>query len=184
MRWYANRCSSQTGHRGGRGSRCSRRSANSQKNNWSLAARRGSPRRARPLLRGPRSRHLGALGQPPATRGIRWFSSELANLRTAFRWAADHDDLDTAAAIATFADSSAPGSRIYEPISWAEELIDPARAVDHPRLACSIRDGVACVINRTDRGGLVAYAEAGQAVIRRAASRCRSASRACSAGLI
>ena len=28
---------------------------------------------------------------------------ELANLRTAFRWAADHDDLDTAATIATFA---------------------------------------------------------------------------------
>ena len=23
----------------------------------------------------------------------------------------------------------------YEPIAWAEELIEPARAVDHPRLA-------------------------------------------------
>ena len=29
-----------------------------------------------------------------------WFTAELANLRLAFRWAADHDDLDTAAAIA------------------------------------------------------------------------------------
>ena len=31
--------------------------------------------------------------------------------------------------------SSASGSRIIEPIAWAEELIEPARAVDHPRLA-------------------------------------------------
>ena len=30
----------------------------------------------------------------------RWFTVELANLRTAFRWAADHDDLDVAATIA------------------------------------------------------------------------------------
>ncbi|HEY2502298.1 MAG TPA: hypothetical protein VGI68_12995, partial [Mycobacterium sp.] len=32
-----------------------------------------------------------------------WFSVELANLRTAFRWAADHSDLDVAATIAGFA---------------------------------------------------------------------------------
>ena len=32
-----------------------------------------------------------------------WFTTELANLRTAFRWAADHDDLDTAATIAVYA---------------------------------------------------------------------------------
>ena len=32
-----------------------------------------------------------------------WFTVELANLRTAFRWAADHGDLDDAAAIATYA---------------------------------------------------------------------------------
>ena len=32
-----------------------------------------------------------------------WFTLELANLRTAFRWAADQGDLDVAAAIATYA---------------------------------------------------------------------------------
>ena len=32
-----------------------------------------------------------------------WFTIELANLRTAFRWAADHGDLDVAATIATYA---------------------------------------------------------------------------------
>ena len=31
-----------------------------------------------------------------------WFTIELANLRTAFRWAADHGDLDVAATIATY----------------------------------------------------------------------------------
>ena len=31
-----------------------------------------------------------------------WFIAELANLRTAFRWAADQGDLDVAAAIATY----------------------------------------------------------------------------------
>ncbi len=38
---------------------------------------------------------------PASARHTTWFAIELANLRTAFRWAADHDDLDVAAAIAT-----------------------------------------------------------------------------------
>ena len=32
-----------------------------------------------------------------------WFAAGLANLRTAFQWAADHGDLDVAATIATYA---------------------------------------------------------------------------------
>ena len=59
----------------------------------------------------------------------------MANLRTAFRWAADHDDLDVAAAIATYAAFLGMWVENYEPIAWAEELIEPARAIDHPRLA-------------------------------------------------
>jgi predicted ATPase len=64
-----------------------------------------------------------------------WFTSELANLRTAFRWAADHGDLDVAATIATYAGLLGYLVDSYELIAWAEELIEPARAVDHPRLA-------------------------------------------------
>ena len=64
-----------------------------------------------------------------------WFTAELANLRTAFRWAADHGDLDVAATIATYAAFLGFWVENYEPIAWAEELIEPARAVDHPRLA-------------------------------------------------
>jgi tetratricopeptide (TPR) repeat protein len=62
-----------------------------------------------------------------------WFNTELANLRTAFRWAADRDDLDSAAAIAIYAFIGALVEQ-YEPIAWAEEMIEPAKAVDHPSL--------------------------------------------------
>jgi predicted ATPase len=64
-----------------------------------------------------------------------WFTIELANLRTAFRWAADQGDLDVAATIASFAGLLGTAVQTLEPITWAEELIEPARAVDHPRLA-------------------------------------------------
>ncbi|KUH65797.1 cyclase [Mycolicibacterium novocastrense] len=63
-----------------------------------------------------------------------WFTTEFANLRIAFRWAADHGDLDVAAALATYAGLVGFLAENYEPISWAEELIEAARAVDHPRL--------------------------------------------------
>ena len=64
-----------------------------------------------------------------------WFTIELANLRTAFRWAADQGDLDVAAPIAAYAAWPGFATENYEPIAWAEELIEPARDVDHPRLA-------------------------------------------------
>jgi len=37
---------------------------------------------------------------PRQREAYTWLDVELANLRAAFRWAADHGDLDTAAAIA------------------------------------------------------------------------------------
>jgi predicted ATPase/class 3 adenylate cyclase len=64
-----------------------------------------------------------------------WFTIELANLRTAFRWAADHGDLDAAATIASYAGFLGFMVQTLEPIAWAEELIEPASAADHPRLA-------------------------------------------------
>jgi predicted ATPase len=64
-----------------------------------------------------------------------WFTVELANLRTAFRWAADHGDLDTAAAIAVYAPLLGSWLEQYEPAAWAEELIEAAKAVEHHRLA-------------------------------------------------
>jgi len=63
-----------------------------------------------------------------------WFTIELANLRTAFRWAADRGDLEVAAPIATYAAWLGGMTETHESMAWAEELIEPARAVDHPRL--------------------------------------------------
>ena len=78
---------------------------------------------------------LALWDSPRQREAYDWFTTELANLRTAFRWAADHGDLDVAATIATYAGFLGYLVENYEPIAWAEELIEPARAVDHPRLA-------------------------------------------------
>jgi predicted ATPase/class 3 adenylate cyclase len=63
-----------------------------------------------------------------------WLGVELANLRAAFRWSVDHHDLDTAASIAVYAGFIGGFIELHEPSTWAEELIEAARAVDHPRL--------------------------------------------------
>jgi predicted ATPase len=93
-----------------------------------------------------------------------WFTLELANLRTAFRWAADTEDLDTAATIATM--SAFLGLRVqqHEPITWVEELIEPARAVDFPRLPQLYSMAAQCyTFGRIDDA--LRYAEAGLAAI-------------------
>ena len=83
-----------------------------------------------------READIMALWDSPRQReAYGWFTIELANLRAAFRWAADHGDLDVAATIASYAGWLGVLVQTLEPIAWAEELIEPARAVDHPRLA-------------------------------------------------
>ena len=54
---------------------------------------------------------LALWDSPRQREAYDWFTIELANLRTAFRWAADHGDLDVAATIATYAGFSAWRSR-------------------------------------------------------------------------
>ncbi len=93
-----------------------------------------------------------------------WFAVELANLRTAFRWAADQGDLDVAATIATYAAFLGLWVDNYEPIAWAEELIEPARAVDHPRLAALYVMASACW-NAGRIEAAVGYSDAAQRVI-------------------
>ncbi|MDT5320054.1 MAG: hypothetical protein QOD88_2576 [Mycobacterium sp.] len=78
---------------------------------------------------------LALWDSPRQREAYDWFTIELANLRTAFRWAADHGDLDVAAPIASYAGLLGTCVQTLEPIAWAEELVEPARAVDHPRLA-------------------------------------------------
>jgi hypothetical protein len=93
-----------------------------------------------------------------------WFTTELPNLRTAFRWAADQGDLDDAAAIATYAGFLGVLLVNYEPIAWAEELIEPARTVDHPRLAMLYVMAARCWMPGRIQAA-VRYADAGQLVI-------------------
>ena len=95
-----------------------------------------------------------------------WFTLELANLRTAFRWAADHGDLDVAVTIATYVGLLGLWVQTFEPIAWAEELIEPARAVDHPRLAFLYV--IASLCYNTGRiEAAVGYSDAGQIVLGR-----------------
>ena len=72
--------------------------------------------------------------------------------------------MDVAAAIATYAPLLGYLVENYEPIAWAEELIEPARAVDHPRLATMYLIAAQCyTTGRIEEA--VGYAEAGQTVI-------------------
>ena len=112
-----------------------------------------------------RETNVLALWDSPRQReAYDWFTAELANLRTAFRWAADHGDLDVAAPIATYATILGLWVDQYEPIAWAEELIDPARAVDHPRLATLYVMASQCFISGRPEAA-VGYSDVGQMVI-------------------
>jgi predicted ATPase len=93
-----------------------------------------------------------------------WFTAELANLRTAFRWAAEHSDLDTAAAITTYAGFLGVMIETFEPATWAEELIEAARAVDHPRLAALYVMASQCYTTERIEEA-VQYCDAGQIIL-------------------
>jgi predicted ATPase/class 3 adenylate cyclase len=107
---------------------------------------------------------LALWDSPRQREAYDWFTVELANLRTAFRWAADHDDLDVAATIATYAAWLGHWVENYEPIAWVEELIESACAVAHPRLA--LLYVLASMCYNTGRiDAAVRYSDAGQKII-------------------
>ena len=128
--------------------------------------RRGHRDSRRPLalLRRTRSRHPGPVGQPPPTGGLR-----LVHYRAG----------QSAHRVSVGRRPGRPGHRRhprhvcgvlgvlvhnYEPIAWAEELIQPACAVDHPRLAFLYVMASACwMAGRIEED--VGYADAAQLVI-------------------
>jgi predicted ATPase len=101
---------------------------------------------------------------PRQREAYAWFIIELANLRAAFRWAANHHDLDTAAAIAVYATFLGSWVEQYEPSGWAEELVEPAKAVDHRRLAQLYVMAAQCYLAGRSEDFL-GYAGAGRMVI-------------------
>jgi predicted ATPase len=83
-----------------------------------------------------RETDIMALWDSPRQRETyEWFTVEVANLRAAFRWAADQSDLDTAISIAIYAAFFGALVEQLEPFAWAEEMVEPAKAVEHHRLA-------------------------------------------------
>jgi predicted ATPase len=112
-----------------------------------------------------READIMALWDSPRQReAYDWFTVELANLRSAFRWAADQSDLDVAATIATWAAWLGFWMHNYEPIAWAEELIEPARTADHPTLAFLYAMASLCWWPGRIEAA-VGYADTGQRVI-------------------
>ena len=107
---------------------------------------------------------LALWDSPRQREAYEWFRAELANLRTAFRWAADHRDVDVAAPIAIYGTILGNQAGNYEPIGWAEELIEPARAVDHPRLGALYEMASICYfVGRIEAA--VGYSDAGQTLL-------------------
>lgn len=102
-----------------------------------------------------------ALWDSPRQRdAYAWFAAELANLRAAFRWSADHSDIDTAAAIAVYVAFLGIWVEQYEPLGWAEELIECAKSVRHRRLAqLYVMAAESYITGRVDSA--VCYADAG-----------------------
>ena len=114
-----------------------------------------------------READIMALWDSPRQRdAYDWFTIELANLRTAFRWAADQGDLDVAAALASCVGLFGFMVQTLEPVAWAEELIEPARAVDHPRLATLYVIASQCYMTGRIEAA-VGYSDAGQIVVGR-----------------
>ena len=92
------------------------------------------------------------------------FSTELANLRTAFRWATDHGDLDTAATLATCAGWLGYLTENYEPLTWARRAHRASTRRRPPRLAFLYVVASQCWMpGRVEAA--VGYADAGQEVI-------------------
>ncbi|MFN0027204.1 MAG: ATP-binding protein [Acidimicrobiales bacterium] len=61
---------------------------------------------------------------------LAWFSAEFANLRTAFRWASDRDEIATATAIAAHTAVVGYCLQRLEAVGWAEELLPAATTGD------------------------------------------------------
>lgn len=118
-------------------------------------------------VRSAHARHFAAVeadvlalwDSPKQRAAYEWFGVELANLRAAFRWAADQGDLDSASAIAVYASHLGSFCEKFEPGAWAEEIIESARERQHPRLAeLYTMASRYCAVARFDIG--VRYADA------------------------
>ena len=109
---------------------------------------------------------LALWDSPRQRESYEWLARELPNLRAAFHWTVDRDDLDTGATIAFYASLLGMCSYSFEPVTWAEELIQPAQAADHRRLVQLCAMAAQCyAAGRVDEA--ISYIEVGQAALER-----------------
>ena len=107
---------------------------------------------------------LEVWNSPAQVRAHQWLDVELSNLRAAFRWSADCDDLDTASAVAITGSLLGVFSQRLEPILWAEELLPAAVSADHRcLLGLSISASMCGWMGRAEQG--VHYGAAGLALL-------------------
>ena len=71
---------------------------------------------------------------PSQLSAYQWLDREIDNLRTAFRWAKDAGHIDLAATIASNIGDMGRFVVRDEAAFWAEEIVDLARTIKHPRL--------------------------------------------------
>ena len=167
MRWCASRCWSPTGLRGGPGFRCWRRSASSPRSNSSPAARRprfGPPTRATSPGAKPTSWPCGTA--PASGRPTTGSPSSWPICAPRFGGPPTTATSTSPPPSPPMRRCSALWSKITSRSAWAEELIEPARAVDHPRLAFLYVMASQCYMAGRIEAA-VGYSDAGQIVLGR-----------------
>ncbi len=95
---------------------------------------------------------------PRQREALDWTDAEVANLRAAFRWSVDRGDLARATAIAAHAAIMIWPVQRFEPVGWAEEIIDAAERAGVRQLPRLLVAASLCLyLGRPDQG--VEYAE-------------------------
>jgi len=98
---------------------------------------------------------------PDQRVALDWVAAEFANLRAAFRWSVDRDDLGVATVIAAHAAIMSWPLQRFEPVGWAEEILPAVIEADLPQLPRLYIAASLCLYGgRPDVG--VAYAEAAE----------------------
>lgn len=115
------------------------------------------------------ARHAAMFGREMLTRWetwngpgyadvVDWLQDEFPNLRTAFRYSAEHGDPANAVDIAAHAVIIGVPVQLFEPIGWVEEILPSATAADVRRLPRAYTAaGYSCFVGRPGDG--VAHTE-------------------------
>ena len=100
-----------------------------------------------------READLLALWDSPGQRESHsWFTTEFANLRAAFRWAADHGELDAAISVAWYAMFFGVWVEQYEPVTWVRGDHQAGSRGPPSAARAAVCDGRAEFCHRSRRG--------------------------------